>query len=443
MKIKHIMSGENNYWQEGGTGTETCEDTLRLTGVKKQEVKGFGGCFNEIGWEVLQKIKDKHRNDFLDELFQEENCGFRMGRVPIGANDFSLSWYSCDEADDDYELEHFNIERDKKFTIPFVKEAIKRQPGFSLFASPWSPPTWMKTKKVYNYGTIRMEDKVLDAYAKYLVKFIQEYKKEGITVNQIHVQNEPMADQKFPSCLWTGEQMRDFIKNHLGPVTEKNSADTEIWVGTINGPFVDFMMGPTSAPFSEYYDQFENTILSDKEARKYITGLGFQWGGKHVIEQTVLSYPELRYMQTESECGDGRNTWEQAEYIYRQMWHYFYHGVESYIYWNLALPEGGVSTWGWSQNSLITINEETKKIAYQPEFYIMKHFSHFVKKGARVLETSGRFASNAVAFENPDGEIVIVVGSNMNQARKFMFEDGKHSFSSVIEPHTIHTFIIG
>lgn len=443
MKIKHIMSGENNYWQEGGTGTETCEDTLRLTGVKKQEVKGFGGCFNEIGWEVLQKIKDKHRNDFLDELFKEENCGFRMGRVPIGANDFSLSWYSCDEADDDYELEHFNIERDKKFTIPFVKEAIKRQPGFSLFASPWSPPTWMKTKKVYNYGTIRMEDKVLDAYAKYLVKFVQEYKKEGITVNQIHVQNEPMADQKFPSCLWTGEQMRDFIKNHLGPVTEKNSADTEIWVGTINGPFVDFMMGPTSAPFSEYYDQFENTILSDKEARKYITGLGFQWGGKHVIEQTVLSYPELRYMQTESECGDGRNTWEQAEYIYRQMWHYFYHGVESYIYWNLALPEGGVSTWGWSQNSLITINEETKKIAYQPEFYIMKHFSHFVKKGARVLETSGRFASNAVAFENPDGEIVIVVGSNMNQARKFMFEDGKHSFSAVIEPHTIHTFIIG
>jgi glucosylceramidase len=207
-----------------------------------------------------------------------------------------------------------------------------------------------------------------------------------------------MADQKFPSCLWTGEQMRDFIKKHLGPEVEKSSKDTELWVGTINGPFVDFMMGPGSAPFAEYYDQFENTILSDKEARKYITGLGFQWGGKHVIEQTVLSYPELRYMQTESECGDGRNTWEHAEYIFRQMWHYFYHGIESYLYWNLALPEGGISTWGWRQNSLITVNEETKKVTYQPEFYLMKHFAQFIKKGARVLETSGRWASKFYCF---------------------------------------------
>lgn len=443
MKIRHIKSLENNYWQHGWIETETCEDTLMLTGEKKQTVKGFGGCFNEIAWNVLQKINEEDRNSFLDELFKEENCNFCIGRVPIGANDFSLQWYSCDEVDNDFELEHFNIERDKEYTLPYIKEALKRQPDFILFASPWSPPTWMKTKKVYNYGTLRMEEKVLEAYARYLIKFVQEYQKEGVIVKQLHVQNEPMADQKFPSCLWNGEQMRDFIKNYLGPEVKKSIKDTEIWVGTINGPFVDFMMGPGSAPFSEYYDQFENTILSDKEARKYITGLGFQWGGKHIIEQTVLSYPELRYMQTESECGDGQNTWEQAEYIFRQMWHYFYHGIESYLYWNMALPEGGMSTWGWTQNSLITVNEETKQITYQPEFYLMKHFSQFVRKGARVLSTNGRWASNSIAFENPDGQIVLVVGSNMNIPRNFMFDDGERSFSSIIEPHSIHTFIIG
>lgn len=443
MKIKHIKSMENNYWQEGTSGMETCEDTLKLTGVRKQTVKGFGGCFNEIGWDILQKISKKERDNFLDELFGEENCGFNMGRVPIGANDFSLQWYSCDETDNDYGLEHFTIERDKEFTLPYVKEALKRQPDLILFASPWSPPTWMKTKKVYNYGTLRREEKVLEAYAGYLLKFVRKYKEEGVSIKQIHVQNEPMADQKFPSCLWTGEQMRDFIKNYLGPAAEKERDSPEIWVGTINGPFVDFMMGPGSAPFSEYYDQFENTVLSDKEARKYITGLGFQWGGKHVIEQTVLSYPEFCYMQTESECGDGKNTWEQAEYIFRQMWHYFHHGIESYLYWNLALPEGGISTWGWTQNSLITVKEETKQVTYRPEFYLMKHFSHFVKRGARVLETCGRFASNAVVFENPDGGLVIVIGSNMNCQREFLFDDGERSFSAVIEPHSIHTFLVG
>jgi glucosylceramidase len=220
----------------------------------------------------------------MDELFLEENSGFRIGRVPIGANDFSLQWYSCDETDEDYELEHFTIERDRQYTIPFIKEAAKRQPELFMFASPWSPPAWMKTKKVYNYGTLRMEDKVLMSYARYLVKFVTEYKKEGIDIRQIHVQNEPMADQKFPSCLWTGEQMRDFIKYYLGPVAEQTSKETEVWVGTINGPFIDFMMGQGSAPFSEYYDQFENTILCDEEARKYITGLGFQWA-----ENTALN----------------------------------------------------------------------------------------------------------------------------------------------------------
>jgi glucosylceramidase len=442
MKIKHIVSTENNYWQTGEVVQEIGEDTLRLTGKKNQIITGFGGCFNEIAWDALGKVSEEDRTAFLDELFKEENCGFRVGRVPIGANDFSLEWYSCDETDEDYALRHFNIERDRKFTLPYIKEALMRQPELVMFASPWSPPTWMKTKKVYNYGTLRMEEKVLDAYARYFMKFVEEYEKEGVKIHQLHVQNEPMADQKFPSCLWTGEQIRDFIKNYLGPAVEKSGKETEIWVGTINGPFVDFMMGHQGAPFSEYYDQFENTILCDKDARKYITGLGFQWGGKHSIEQTVLSYPELRYMQTESECGDGRNTWEHAEYIFRLMWHYMRHGAESYMYWNMALPEGGISTWGWTQNSLITIKEDTGKITYQPEFYLMKHFSHFVKKGARVLETAGRFASNSVVFENPDGTLVIIVGSNMNQARTFHFENGERFFSATIEPHSIHTFIL-
>jgi glucosylceramidase len=443
MTITHVASYENDCWKEERVmNYEASKEVLTLTGEKRQTVLGFGGCFNELGWEALGLADIKQKEAFIEELFSKDKCDFNYGRIPIGANDFSKEWYSCDETEDDYELKHFTIERDKKYTIPFIREAMKYQPEFTLFASPWSPPAWMKTKKAYNYGRIRMEDAVLETYAKYFVKFVEEYKNEEIPVSQIHVQNEPMADQKFPSCLWSGENMRDFIKDYLGPAFEQSGLPTELWLGTINGPFIDFMM-PQAAPFSQFYDQFANTILSDEKARNYLTGVGLQWGGKHVLQQISASYPEMRFMQTESECGDGRNTWEHMEYIFNQMWFYFRNGAERYTYWNMALQDGGVSTWGWEQNSLCTVNPETGQLDRQPEFYLMKHLSHFVKKGAKVLSTAGHFTSNTIAFENPDGSIILVVGSSMNYQRSFTFEHGEKSFSAIIPPHSIHTFCIG
>ncbi len=443
MKVTHIASYDNDCWKEEGLlDSALTKDTLELTGTKKQTVLGFGGCFNELGWEALQLVSADKRKVFLDELFLEENCNFNYGRIPIGANDFSLEWYSCDEVTDDFDLKHFNIDRDKQYTIPFIREAQERQDALTLFASPWSPPTWMKTKKAYNFGRIRMEDKVLKAYARYFVKFVQEYTKENVSVSQVHVQNEPMADQKFPSCLWSGENMRDFIRDYMGPAFKEAGLDTELWLGTINGPFIDFMMPGMSAPFSEFYDQFANTILSDEEARSYLTGVGLQWGGKHVMEQITASYPEMRYMNTESECGDGVNSWEHMEYIFNQMWFYFRHGAERYTYWNMALQEGGVSTWGWSQNSLCTVNPETGDLKLQPEFYLMKHFSHFVKPDAHMLETKGRWTTNTVAFENTDGSVALIVGSNMNRDREFNFVHGEKTFSASIKAHSIHSFLI-
>ncbi len=442
MKITHMASCENTCWKEEPVmNYEESYDVLILTGEKKRTVLGFGGCFNELGWEALCLADRKQKEEYIKELFSKDECGFNYGRIPIGANDFSLDWYSCDETEGDYELKHFTIERDKKYTIPFIHEAMKYQTDFTLFASPWSPPTWMKTKKAYNNGRIKMEDGILKAYAGYFVKFVEAYRNEGIDISQVHVQNEPMANQKFPSCLWSGENMRDFIKDYLGPAFERSGLPTEIWLGTVNGPFFDFMM-PQAAPFCEFYDQFANTILSDEKARGYLTGVGLQWGGKHVMQQIADSYPEMRYMQTESECGDGKNTWEHMEYIFNQMWFYFRNGAERYTYWNMALQDGGISTWGWEQNSLCTVNPQTGQLVRQPEFYLMKHLSYYVKKGAKVLSTKGHWTSNTIAFENTDGSIILVVGSNMNQKRLFTFMHGEKSFSAIVPPHSLHTFCI-
>ena len=440
--IKHIYSTDKNYWLEGQIQNIEYEDTLEITSETKQTVKGFGGCFNEMSWDILKKVDESTQKEILDNLFTEQGLNFNVGRLPIGASDYALQWHSYDETDGDLELKDFSIKRDEEYLLPYLKEALKRKPEMSLFASPWSPPTWMKTKKAYNFGTLSWDEENLKSYANYFAKYVEEYKKAGIKIEQVHIQNEPHADQKFPSCMWTGKEMRDFIKNHLGPVFEEKGIDAEIWLGTINGPFVDFQLPGYGAPFSQFYDQCVNAVLSDKEARKYISGAGFQWGGKHVIGQVALSYPEIRLMQTENECGDGRNTWEHAEYVFGLFWHYFIHNVESYVYWNMVLPKGGVSTWGWEQNTMITIDPETKEVAYEPEFYIMKHFSHFVKPGAKRIVTKGHWTSNAVVFENPDGEIVVIVGNAMDNDREFTLKHNGKSFSTSIKAHSVNTFCV-
>jgi len=147
MSIKHIKSLENNCWQVGEVELGSkFDETLEPTGTYAQTVEGFGGCFNELGWDALEALSEEDRKAVMDEIFGEENCNFNYGRVPIGANDFSMEWYSCDDVKDDYELKHFNIERDKTYTIPFIREAQQRQKDFWVFGSPWSPPIWMKTK---------------------------------------------------------------------------------------------------------------------------------------------------------------------------------------------------------------------------------------------------------------------------------------------------------
>lgn len=427
--ITHIKSAEGRCWQPGTVETSGgAPDTLELTEGRRQQILGFGGCFNELGWEALLHADPGQREAFLDDLFGPDHCNFNYGRVPIGANDFSLEWYSCDETDGDFELRDFSIARDKQFTLPFVKEAIARQgDSFFLFASPWSPPTWMKTKRAYNFGTMRMEERVLDAYARYFVKFVQAYAAEGVPVRQIHVQNEPMADQKFPSCLWSGEDMRVFIRGHLGPAFRDSGLDTELWLGTVNGPL---------------YDQFINTVLSDETARQYLTGVGLQWAGKYILEHVEAGYPEMRLMQTESECGDGQNSWEYMEYVADLMWQYLRHGAERYTYWNIALSTDGVSTWGWRQNSLCAVDFQTGELIRQPEFYLMKHYSHFVKPGARFVEVKGHWAANCTAFENPDGSLVVVLVNGMDTARAVTIRFAGESFSAEIEPHSLHTFVV-
>nr|MBC9201222.1 glycosyl hydrolase [Paenibacillus sp. PL91] len=405
-----------------------------------QQLEGFGGCFNELGYAALQHLKAEERSQVMHALFHPDGeHKFSICRLPIGASDYALEWYSLNETDGDLSMEHFSIARDQKYLIPYIKEALKLNPELKLFASPWSPPTWMKFPKAYNYGTLRWEKEILEAYALYFVKFVEAYRAEGITIHQVHVQNEVVADQKFPSCVWTGEQLRGFIRDYLGPAFERHGLETEIWLSTINAPEAwDEWLKKKATDF----DAYANIVLSDPEAYKYVKGVGYQWAGKHALQRTVQSYPELRYMQTENECGDGENTWFYARYVFNLYHHYFTNGVNAYIYWNMVLEPKGRSTWGWEQNAMLTVDKEKGLAVRNPEYYVMKHFAHFTSPNDKRIGLRGPWSGNAIAFEKPDGTRIIVLTNPFKDKRELRLSIGSKCQLLELEPESFHTIVI-
>lgn len=391
--MKWISTTEDNRWVEGGAFSSEKGSELTIGAEQGKPLFGFGCCISEICAKAIFGLDEEKSHYLFDELFGEDGCGFNYCRLSIGANDFAESWYSYNETDGDYEMKHFSIDRDRKYIIPAIREAQKRSPELAFFASPWSPPTWMKFPKVCNYGKLVQTPENLKAYAVYFRKFLEAYQAEGVKITQICPQNEFFSDQKFPSCVYNEEELENFIANYL---IDEIDGLAELYFGTVNGP----------DPYSEtgLHNEYLNRILQNPKCRAHIKGAAYQWCGKYAIMQAKEDYPELDLIQSECQCGDGNNSWEYAMYTYHLMHHYFYYGAKANVYWNMALENGGLSTWGWRQNSLISV--ENGDFTLNPEFYLLKHFAHFVKRGAVMLSTKGEMSSNSTIFRNPDGSTV-------------------------------------
>ena len=439
--ITWISTRPNACWQyRKSPRRSNREPNLYFTPQELQPVKGFGGAFNELGWVALGKLKQKDQDRVMRALFDtEQGCGFTFCRVPIGASDFALDWYSYSETPDDYVMKHFSIERDRKHLIPYIKRAMRIRPDLTLFASPWSPPTWMKTKKAFNSGILRWEPKVLRAYALYFKRFIEAYADQGIRIEQVHIQNEPRSDQKFPSCLWTGPQMRDFIRDYIGPLFERDKVNCEIWAGTIEkGVYFGSQMDLIG---TQGFAEWAHCILSDPDTRKYVGGVGFQWDGKGMVQRTHETWPNIPLIQTENECGNGTNTWTYARYVFDLIWHFFTNGVRAYTYWNMILPEGGVSTWNFAQNSMITVTDDGRAV-FNPEFYVMRHFAQFVRPGARRLGLAGPWSGFALGFVNTDGSRVLVLANPYETPGRVTLDTGDGTVALSLPGQSFHTLVL-
>jgi glucosylceramidase len=416
-RIRQVTTTRTEPWVErsgAALGPMTAmPDVFVQQDAPQQRIEGFGASFNELGWDALSALADDDRDAVLRELFEPgAGANLSLCRMPVGANDFSRDWYSYDEVPGDLALEHFSIGNDDETLVPFIRAAQAHQPDLRLWASPWSPPSWMKTNGHYAgamplpgiqsvenglrpdqvgvEGTdmMRQDDGHLRAYAGYFGRFVDEYAARGIRIGMVMPQNEFNSPQVFPSCTWTPDGLARFIRVLA---EEMRPRGVEIFVGTLERPD----------------DSIVERVLA--QVGPLVSGLGAQWAGKGALPFLHHAHPELRVFQTEQECGDGRNDWRYARYSWTLMRRFFEHGAGAYMYWNIALLEGGVSRWGWAQNSLVTVDADAAAYWWNHEYHLLKHVAHFVEVGARVLPTASYTGfEDQLAFVNPDGTTVLV-----------------------------------
>lgn len=407
-----------------------------------QSYMGVGAALTDASAETFYKLPKEKQQELLTAYFdKQKGIGYTLARTNINSCDFSSGSYTYVDSNDK-ELKSFNIAPDRKFKIPFIKESIKAAGGsLTLFASPWSPPGWMKTNNEMLHGG-KLKPEYYDSWARYYTRFIKEYEKEGIPVWGISIQNEPMATQRWESCIYTAEEERDFLKNHLGPTMEKEGLkDKKIIVWDHNRDLIY---------------QRAKTYFDDPEAAKYAWGIGFHWyedwsGGTPMYENLKRvheSFPDKHIIFTEG-CAESFNAsrytaWALGEEYGRSMINDFNNGMEAFTDWNILLDETGGPN--HVQNfcfAPVHGDTRTGQLIYTNAYYYIGHFSKYLTPGAkRVSASASRSQFLTTAFKNGDGKLVVIVMNQGNQpASYFLWINGKAAEVKA-KAHSIATLVL-
>ncbi len=404
---------------------EVTPPTLKLTPMIKlfpehkfQEIVGVGGCFNEIGADALASLSAPKQAEVMSSLFGgDKGSQFTFCRTALGASDFGQNAYSYSEVAGDYEMKRFSIDRDKKSVIPYMVKARELNPSLKIFASPWSPPAWMKESGsmvgVRDDNTIIQSPEIFSAYAKYFVEYIKAYKANGVEINRICTQNETDMNSKYPSCIFPPKKMNDFIQNYLSPTMKSANVDCELWAGTYR--VAEWFEGKLEA-----MELLSYPGLIDK-----IDGVGIQYTRSQYIDELRELYPSVKIMHTESVCFNGKNSVEQAQSRLEEVASYLNAGVENFAYWNMILDERQQSGWEWKQNSLITIDRNSGKVTYNPDYYPMALISRFVRPGDRRIAFYQSKYLPAISVVSPEGVCKVIIQNSTDAAMPYTIRMGE------------------
>ena len=483
--VTHYSSTEGDYWQQHRLKLSSQAATLPVieldgdeTGVKFQ---AWGTTFNELDWDAFNLLSRDDQDRLMHDIFAPEgDLHFTHGRVSMNANDYARSWYSCDDVPGDLGLKYFNIERDKRNIIPLARAAQKYCPELQLFASPWSPPSWMKINQEYSvlsskYNTqdprkdylLYMSDghdvdademklmgdrenvfprrlatqdyfiqdpRYLQSYADMFCRFIELYAEQGLPITKVMYQNEAYSYTAYPGCPWTAEGTLRFNNEYLSPTLQLRHPEVKLWIGTFNTNRLDYVQ----------------LILDDKTLQDHVVGVGTQWECRRNLPEMRLRYPQLRFMVSESECGNGQMDWAAGEHTFFLLADNLANGCDEYYNWNFVLTDQGQSSWGWRQNALVQVDSQTRQMRYTAEYYAYMHFSHLITPGTEILAYSGRDTDRPasqdsvtplVVFRRPTGEYVVVMGNFTAEAQQRTLRIGKRYLNIEAVPHSFNTYL--
>ncbi|HLO81949.1 MAG TPA: glycoside hydrolase family 30 protein [Chitinophagaceae bacterium] len=402
---------------------------------------GIGAAMTDAAAETFYKLPPAAQQEFLQAHFdKEKGIGYTLGRTNINSCDFSSGSYTYVK-DGDKDLKTFDIAPDKKYKLPFIQKCMQAAGGkLTMFASPWSPPAWMKSNNSMLQGG-KLLPEYYNSWAMYYTKFIKAYEKEGVPIWGITIQNEPMATQKWESCVYSAEEERDFLKKHLGPVMAKEGlSNKKIIVWDHNRDLIY---------------QRAQTYFDDPVANKYIWGIGFHWyedwsGGLPMydnIRRVYEAYPDKNIIFTEG-CAESfdatrYNAWVLGEEYGRSMINDFNNGMVGFTDWNILLDETGgpnhVKNFCFAP---VHADTRTGKLIYTNAYYYIGHFSKFLQPGSRrISAAASRSQLLTTAFVNKDGKVVVIV---MNQGDKdteyYLWMKGQGAKTMALA-HSINTLV--
>ncbi|MGN8225098.1 glycoside hydrolase family 30 protein [Gracilimonas sp. BCB1] len=453
-------NGEKLSLVERSTDQEASINVILNPDETYQEITGFGGSFTEASAYLLNELSDENRNEILEAYFGDSGARYSLTRTHMNSSDFSLGNYSYAPVPGDRTLENFSIEEDRDDLIPMIKDAMAvSRDGFKIISSPWTAPPWMKDNNDWKGGKLLPE--YYDTWALFFSKYLTAYKKEGIDVWGITVENEPLGnDSNWDSMHFTPEEMNEFVKGHLGPQLEKDG------YSEIN------ILGYDQNRHEELIE-WVDAMYDDEETAKYYDGTAVHWyASTYKIFAKELQYahrkaPGKYLIQTEATVDAEIPAWKDDDWYWskeatdwgwdwapedRKHLHPKYvpvyryardiigtlnNWVDGWIDWNMVLDRQGGPNWAenWCTAPVI-VDPEADEVYYTPLYYTMAHFSKYIRPGAKRIKHNLSDQTNTdglmlTAAENPDGSIAVVALNQANTDK--VIQLGLNGASSVIE----------
>lgn len=406
-----------------------------------QTLLGIGGAITDASAEVFARLPAPAQAELLTAYFDPvQGIGYSLLRTTIHSSDFSSASYTY-VAEGDTSLASFDISPDRAHRLPMVHAALRAAGGqLTTYASPWSAPGWMKDSgRMLKGGSLLPA--MAGTWAQYMVKFVQAYEREGVPIWGLTVQNEPLAVQTWESMIYSAEQERDFVRDHLGPaLAGAGLGERKLIVWDHNRDLVK---------------QRADVVLSDPEAAKFVWGVGFHWyetwaGGEPMhanVAATQAAWPNIHLLLTEAtvEGFDAARLqdWANAERYGRQVIGDFNAGAVGWTDWNILLDaRGGPNHVGNFCFAPVHANAAGDGLVFTPSFAYLGHFSKFVRPGARrISAVSSRSHLLTTAFVNPDGRLAVVVMNGGDAPVHYRLHIGGDEVGLTIPARAIQTVV--